>query len=130
MVILPVALTAAAAAAIINVWLSMRIGEMRHRLKIDIGDGGNEILRRRMRAQLNFAENTLVVVPLLALVEMARLGNPWLMPVGAIYILGRVLHALGMDGGALSLGRSIGTIVTLLTQIGLAVWAISIVADM
>lgn len=130
MVILPVALTAAAAAAIINVWLSMRIGEMRHRLKIDIGDGGNEILRRRMRAQLNFAENTLVVVPLLALVEIARLGNPWLMPVGAIYILGRVLHALGMDGGALSLGRSIGTIVTLLTQIGLAVWAISIVADM
>ena len=130
MVILPVALAAAAAAAVINVWLSIRIGEMRHRLKIDIGHGGNEILERRMRAQLNFAENTLVVVPLLALVELARLGNPWLMPVGAIYMLGRVLHALGMDGGSLAFGRSIGTMVTLLTQLGLAVWAISIVADM
>lgn len=130
MVVLPVTLIAAAAAAIINVWLSVRIGEMRHRLKIDIGDGGDEILKRRMRAQLNFAENTLVVIPLLALIELARLNNVWLVPVAALYILARVLHGLGMDGGSFAWGRSFGTIVTLLTQLGLAVWAISIVADM
>lgn len=127
MLSLPVTLAAAAAAAIINIWLSIRIGQLRGKLKISIGDGGNEQLQRRMRAQLNFAENTPIVLILLAGVEMARLGNPWLVYVGAAYSLGRVLHALGMDGGALGIGRSIGTLVTMLTQIGLAVWAFAII---
>lgn len=128
MLSLPATLSAAAAAAIINIWLSIRIGQMRTRHKISIGDGGNEMLQRRMRAQLNFAENTPVVLILLAGVEMARLGNLWLMYVGAAYSIGRVLHGLGMDGGTFGVGRTIGTLITMLTQIGLAIWAIVIVA--
>jgi hypothetical protein len=48
--ILPIALTAAAAAAIVNLWLGIRIGQVRTREKISIGDGGNEALIRRMLA--------------------------------------------------------------------------------
>lgn len=127
MLSLPVTLAAAAAAAIINIWLSIRIGQLRGKLKISVGDGGNEQLQRRMRAQLNFAENTPIVLILLAGVEMARLGNPWLVYIGAAYSLGRVLHGLGMDGGAFGFGRTIGTLVTMLTQIGLAIWAFAII---
>ena len=39
-------------------------------------------------------------------------------------MLGRVAHGLGMDGGALGKGRTVGTLITMLTQLGLAVVAV------
>lgn len=126
--VLVATLSAAAAAAVINIWLSIRIGQLRTKLKISVGDGGNELLQRRMRAQLNFAENTPVVLVMLAAIEFARLGNPYLIYIGAAYSIGRVLHALGMDGGSFGIGRTIGTLITMLTQLGLAVWAMLIVS--
>lgn len=128
--ILPITLCAVAAAAVINVWLSIRIGQMRHAYKVSVGDGGIEALQRRMRAQLNFVENTAVVLVMIPAIELARLGNPWLTGVAGLYMLGRVAHGFGMDGGKLGAGRGIGTLVTMLTQLGLAVWAVSIVLDM
>jgi len=119
--LLQTTLSLAAAAAIINFWLSQRIGALRHRHKISIGTGGNELLERRMRAQLNFAENVPLVLILLALIEAAGKGGAWLAPVGAVFMLGRVLHGLGMDGGSLQWGRMVGTLTTFLTEIGLAV---------
>ena len=47
----------------------------------------------------------------------------WLAYVAAAYLIGRVLHAFGMDGGKLKVGRMIGTLTTMLTQLGLAVVA-------
>lgn len=127
MIILPVTLSTAAAAAVINIWLGMRIGRLRHATGISVGDGGNDLLLRRMRAQLNFAENTPLVLVMLAALELANMGNPWLLAVGGVYSLGRVLHGVGMDGGALGWGRMIGTLTTMLTQLGLAVWGVLIV---
>ncbi|MCX7282858.1 MAG: MAPEG family protein [Novosphingobium sp.] len=123
MIVLPVTLCAAAAAAVLNIWLSMRIGKVRMAKKISIGDGGDMALIGRMRAQANFIENTPIVLVLLAVVELARTGNVWLTGVAAIYMLGRVGHGLGMDGGALGRLRMVGTLITMLTQVGLAVWA-------
>ena len=77
-----------------------------------------------MRAQLNFVENTPWVLLLIAGIELAGKGGAWLAPVGAIYMIGRVAHGLGMDGTALEKGRSIGTVTTMLTQLGLAVVAV------
>ena len=128
MLTLPVTLSTAAAAAIINIWLSIRIGQLRSAHKVSIGDGGNDLLTRRMRAQLNFAENTPIVLVLIAVIELARLANPWLMYIGAVYSFSRLLHGLGMDGGKLAVGRMIGTLVTMVTQIGLAGWAVAILA--
>ena len=126
-IILPVTLTAAAAAAIINIWLSMRIGRIRTREKISVGDGGNELLARRMRAQLNFVENAAFVLILTVAIELSGRSQPWLAYVMAAFMLGRVAHALGMDGGSLAWGRMVGTIITLLTQLGLAIAAVLIV---
>lgn len=125
--ILPVTLCAAAAAAIINIWLSTRIGQLRMAHKISIGDDAGGPLTARMRAQLNFVENTAFVLVLIAAIELSGEGDPWLAWVAAIYMLGRVAHGLGMDGGALGKGRTVGTIVTMLTQLGLAVAAVLIV---
>jgi len=126
--LIPVTLTAAAGAALINIWLSIRIGRLRTAHKISVGDGGNEPLNRRMRAQLNFAENVPLVLVLIAALEISGKGDAWLLPVAGLFLLGRIVHGVGMDGGSLQIGRMIGTIVTLLTQLGLAIVAVLAVA--
>lgn len=126
--VLPVTLSAAAAAAMINIWLSVRIGRLRVAHKISVGDGGNEALARRMRAQLNFAENVPLVLILVAAIELAGGGGRWLYPVAAVFVVARLLHGFGMDGGRWEWGRGVGTVVTFLTQIGLAIMAVLIVA--
>lgn len=128
MIVLPVTLAAAAAAAVLNIWLSIRIGAMRTKLGVSIGDGGNEALQRRMRAQLNYVENTAFVLALIAAIELAGQGSWWLAYVAAAYFIGRVAHGFGMDGGSLKVGRMIGTLTTMLTQLGLAVVAVLVAA--
>ena len=121
--ILPTTLALAAAAALINIWMVVRIGQLRTRLKVSVGDGGHEALARRMRAQLNFAENTPIVLILVAAIELTAKGGLWLPWVAAIYALSRVAHTLGMDGGRFEWGRMVGIVVTLLVQLGLAGFA-------
>jgi uncharacterized membrane protein YecN with MAPEG domain len=122
--ILPIALTTAGAAALVNLWLGLRIGRIRTAEKISVGDGGNPRLIARMRAQLNFAEYAPVVLILVALIEMAMGSQLWLWIAAGIFILGRIAHGFGMDGWML--GRMIGTITTLVIMVGLALYACAI----
>ena len=122
--LLPTTLCMAAAAAIINFWLAMRCGQVRTKEKISIGTGGSDLMERRMRAQLNFVENTPWILALIAAIELAGKGSSWLAIVGAVYMLGRVAHGLGMDGTSFGMGRTIGTAITMLTQLGLAIVAV------
>lgn len=117
---LTVTLAAAAAAALLNVWLMIRIGAIRRSSRIGVGDGGNEALQRRMRAQANFIENTPIVLVLIAAIELAELGSWWLAPVAALYIFGRIARALGMDDGRWAVGRTIGTILSMVIALWLA----------
>jgi uncharacterized membrane protein YecN with MAPEG domain len=125
--LLPTTLSLAAAAALLNIWLSIRCGQVRTSAGISIGTGGNELMERRMRAQANFVENTPWVLALIAGIELAGKGGQWLAIVGGLYMLGRVAHGLGMDGTSLAKGRMIGTLITMLTQLGLAVVAVLVV---
>ena len=121
--ILPVTLTAAAAAAILSIWLMIRVGQVRTSEKVSVGDGGNESIIRRMRAQANFVESAPFVLALLAVIELSGKGGVWLPYVAGIYFIGRILHAFGMEENGFGKGRFIGTIVTLLTLLGLAIVA-------
>jgi uncharacterized membrane protein YecN with MAPEG domain len=124
MTMLPIALTTAGAAALVNFWLSWRIAQLRVSEKISVGDGGNMRLIARMRAQLNFAEYAPVVLILVALIEAARGTHLWLWIVAGLFILGRVLHGLGMDGWMA--GRSIAMLFTAPIMIGLGIYALVI----
>jgi hypothetical protein len=114
----------AAAAAVINIWLMIRCGRVRAAQKIGVGDGGNEQLLRRMRAQANFIEQTPITLILFALVEEAGKGGMWLAPLGAVFMLGRVAHAFGMEENGFKPGRPIGMLTAMLTQITLVVVAV------
>ena len=125
MMILPISLTIAAGAALLNLWLAMRVGRVRMSEKVSIGDGGKDNLVRRMRAHSNYVENTPFVLILLALVELAHGPSLWLWGAGVLYLVARILHAFGMDG--LGWGRTAGVLISMLTQLGLAVAALAAV---
>ncbi len=124
--LLTTTLCLAAAAAVLNLWISIRVGQIRQVAKVSVGDGGDERLLRRMRAHANFIENTPLVLILIAVIEMTGKGATWLAVVGGLFMLGRVAHAIGMDGNAAQKLRGAGTAITMLTQIGLAVVAVLI----
>ncbi len=125
--ILPITLTAAGAAALINIWLAVRVGQKRVAGKISIGDGGHPPLIARMRAHANFSEYTPYFLILVALIEMASGTSLWLWLVTGAYLLSRVAHGIGMDvvEGDSKL-RGIGILVTMLSLAGLAIYALTI----
>lgn len=122
--ILPIALTMAAAATLVNIWLGSRVARLRVAHRVSIGDGGVEPLVARMRAQANFVENTPLFLILVALIELARGSELWLWIVGALFILARICHGFGMDGGRLRRLRVVGMITTALVLVGLTVVAL------
>lgn len=122
--ILQTTLSLAAAAAVINLWQMMRIGSLRHKAGILHGDGGNPLLMQRMRAQLNFVESAPFVLILVAAIEMTGKGGKWLAVVGAVFMLGRMLHVFGMDRSTANALRGAGTGLTMLTLVGLSVMAV------
>jgi uncharacterized membrane protein YecN with MAPEG domain len=126
--ILPVTMSFAGVAAIVNFWLALRVGQVRHSQNVSIGDGGNEAVVRRMRAHSNYIESAPFVLILIGVIELAHSGSAaptWLWAVSSLYFLGRVAHGVGMDGGRLGRGRTIGTLTTMLTLLGLGLYAIA-----
>jgi uncharacterized membrane protein YecN with MAPEG domain len=121
--LLPTTLCLTAAAVLINFWLGMRVSKLRHALGVSIGDGGQEPIVRRMRAQANFIENVPLTLILIAAVELAGKGGVWLAPAGAVFMLGRIAHGIGMDG-AFKAGRPIGMLTSMLLQLALIVVAV------
>lgn len=120
--LLPVALTTTGAAALINLWLGVRVSRVRISDRVLIGDNGNPRLLARMRAQANFTEYTPFVLMLVALIEFGIGSALWLWAVAALYLLARLAHAIGMDGWRPA--RMIGILFTWATLLGLGVYAV------
>ena len=122
--ILPISLTIAAAAALIHVWLSVRVSQLRRLHKVPLGDGGNQAVATRMRAHANFIENAPLFLILLVLVEHSIGGAMWLWIVAILFILARLLHAFGMDRGGANALRVAGIAISWLVLLGLAGYAL------
>ncbi|WP_457310041.1 MAPEG family protein [Sphingomonas sp. UYAg733] len=124
MVMLPVTLVTAGGAALIALWLAIRVGQVRTTAKVSIGDGGDERLICRMRAQANFVEYAPFIVILIGLLEFTAGTATWLWVASTLFLLARVAHPLGMDG--LKYARMAGTLVTFLLLLGLGGYAIAL----
>lgn len=59
-------------------------------------DGGDETLRRRMRAFGNFIEYSPMCIAIIAIMEFNQVSPTALWVLGGAFVLGRVLHSLGM----------------------------------
>ena len=117
MTIPTISLIFGATAALLNMWLGMRCGRVRAKEGISHGDGGNPLLAQRIRAQLNFAENTPLVLFLTLALELAGFAPFWLWMIASFFIISRVLHALGMDQEGTNLMRGAGVAITMLATL-------------
>lgn len=124
--ILPVTLTLAAVAALINIWLGFRVGQVRMAEKVALGDGGSTRVLARMRAHANFAEYTPFVLILIGAIEASGGNTLALWIIGAVYFAGRLAHAFGMDAATPGKPREFGILSTMLILAGLAGWAVFI----
>jgi len=124
--ILPIALTAAGAAALLHIWLSIRVSHIRRTQKILHGDGGSPAMLRRMRAHGNYAENAPIFLVLLALLELAGGRPEFLWAATIVFFLSRIFHAFGMDSDKLSKLRIVGVTGSWLVLLALGAWAITL----
>ena len=124
--ILPITLTTAAACAVINLWLALRLVRGRVKGKILIGDGGDVRLLAGMRAHANFVEYAPFVLILIAGIELAG-GSPfWLQIAAVVFVVARIAHPLGMARGTTNPLRAGGILATWVILALLAGWAISL----
>jgi uncharacterized membrane protein YecN with MAPEG domain len=119
----PITLLTAATAIAVNIWLGARVVRSRRDHEVKIGDGGNEAVLRRMRAQANFIENTTLFLIVLVGLELSAGNRLALGVIAAAFILARIAHAIGMDGPLLYRWRMIGMMTTVAAQVVLALWA-------
>ena len=119
---LPVTLAAAASLGTINLWLGLRIFRMRLRDNVLIGDGGEDVLARRMRAHANLVEYAPFVPALMALIELARGSSLTLGVTVAIVVVARIAHLIGMDLRRSNVAWAGGAILTWLVLAFLVGW--------
>ena len=121
---LPVTAFWIAVAAIALFVLSLPIALHRKRARTSLGDGGDSLLQRRIRAQGNFTEYVPMGLLVIAAVEAGGYAAWIVWSVGGLLAIGRALHAWGLLGDTLpprALGM-VATFLTLLTGSGLILW--------
>ncbi len=100
-------------------------GQMRGRLNVSVGDGGNPALLCAMRRHANFAEWVPLALILIALLELngvSALSIHWL---GAVLVISRILHAVGLKPDTMkTVPRFIGATGTVLVTTIASIWLI------
>ncbi|MEO6339550.1 MAG: MAPEG family protein [Caulobacteraceae bacterium] len=114
---LPITALLTGVLSVVLVALSALVSVGRFRTGASAGDGGDEGLRRRIRAQANFIEYVPMGLLALALVEYRLASTLTVMGLGMALVLGRLLHAGGMLGGSRAL-RAIGMVLTFASLLG------------
>jgi uncharacterized protein len=87
----------AALLAVLFVYLSIRVINIRRDVRVGIGSSGNASLARAMRVQANFAEYVPIALLLLMMLELKSLMPLMLHGLGAALLTGRAVHAYGVS---------------------------------
>ncbi|GAB2491459.1 MAPEG family protein [Arenimonas alkanexedens] len=105
--------------------LSGRVIAYRLRHKVGLGDGGHGELSLRVRSHANAVEYLPLALLLLGGMELNGYPDAVIHGFGATLLVSRLMHAWGLsrsDGS--SVGRFVGTLLTLLLMITMAVFAV------
>lgn len=106
--------------AFLFLFLSARVIAWRRQQHVEIGDGENRELLRRMRVHANFAEYVPFALLLMALAESMTPPRPLLHLIGIILVVGRLAHAYGLSQTPHILRFRIWGMMLTFTAIGLA----------
>ncbi|NRD34133.1 MAPEG family protein [Shewanella sp. DC2-4] len=102
--------------------LAYRVVKLRRGQKIGLGDGGNSTLALANRVHVNLIENAPIVLILMLVAEAGSLPAFYLHCFGTVWIVARLLHAIGLTQGqgGYHFGRFWGVLLTWLVIISLA----------
>ena len=115
----------AGALGLVYLVLTVRVIRGRFENGVSLGDGGKAVMQRRIRAHGNFAEYVPLVLILMGLIELAGGNRTVLAASGAALVVGRVLHAIGIEiPKAPNNYRLAGGMITFLLILGGSVWAL------
>ncbi len=108
--------------AILVVVFAMRVVKLRRKHKIGLGSSGNEELRLANRVHANLVENAPIAMILLLVAELNHLPDLFLHSLGVMWVIGRILHAIGLTQGrgGYHLGRFFGGLLSWLVILTLA----------
>ena len=115
----PVSSIYAGALSVLLIILSARVILARRRHRVGLGDGDHELLRRRIRAQGNFAEYAPLGLLLLVLSEAGAAPAWWLHVVGATLLVGRVVHGWALGSPENDGAARVGGMALTFTSLGL-----------
>jgi uncharacterized membrane protein YecN with MAPEG domain len=109
----------AALNALVVLALALLVVRQRAKTGISIGEGPTDgPLHRAIRAHANAVEYVPIILVLLVVLDLADANVILLHAVGGGLLLGRLLHGFGLSrSGGISIGRSIGTILTWLALV-------------
>jgi uncharacterized membrane protein YecN with MAPEG domain len=129
---LPVTAFVAAICALLLLATAIDTVRQRLRLKAAFGDHGDAKLISASRSHGNLAEYAPITIILLGLLETARANHMALMIIGAIFLVGRVAHVIGLytpsEPGKAPLGRQVGVAATFGTLLLLGLWTLWMLA--
>lgn len=77
--------------------LMLAAAQNRRRARQSLGDGTDAALLRAVRRHGNFAENAAIFVVALALAEMMGAQRWFVAALAALFIVGRISHAVGLS---------------------------------
>jgi len=94
-----------------------------------LGDGGNKVMTRRIRAQGNLVEYAPMILIMMGLLESAGQSAIALHIMGIALVVGRAMHgyALSISGGSV-FGRVGGMVLTLTVLVVASLWCIAVFA--
>ena len=103
-------------AGLLSLWLlvlSVRVIAIRSQ-GISLGDGGNPVLLRRIRAHGNFAEYVPMILVMMGFLEINHLSALWIHLLGGTLVVSRLLHGYALSfNESFKFGRIGGTALTL-----------------
>ena len=91
------ALYASLLALLLLLPLTARVITRRREERVEIGDGADKELLRRIRVHANFIEYTPLFLILLGLAESLSVPAKFLHAIGLAFAIGRGLHAYGLS---------------------------------
>lgn len=105
-------------AGLLGLWffvLCVRVVMARGQLGINLGDGGNETMNRRIRGHANFVEYVPLCLLLIAILEFSHFSIYLIHALGLALLIGRILHGYAFSFTESSkFGRMWGTALTFL----------------
>jgi uncharacterized membrane protein YecN with MAPEG domain len=111
--------------AVLMVVLALLVSFRRRVARVSLGDGNDEILRRRIRAHGNFAEFAPLGLILLGMIEYTGAPTALVIAFAFAVLFSRVLHACGMIWMSSVTPRFISSVVQHTAFIVAGVWLIS-----